>query len=262
MQPERNGSKVRADKPRPTPRLDRAQPLIAAAWTVQSGAANGGARPASSRSPATAARTAPITLGSSTVAIKRAGARVVHAREGCPHPALSPPEAWRHHLSERHWDRLRYAAEKSITIRETGHDPSATIRQDRPCQQRDPLRRRGARARHPGRGGPRARGAAAPRRQPHRHRGALRRLGAPDRAVDGAPSEGFLPRHQDRLARGQGGARGHPPLARAAARRPRRPDPAPLARPPRRLGPGDGARRGAGGRRTGARAGARARTSA
>ena len=64
-------SKRRANKPRRPWRPDGAQALSAAAWLVSSDAANGGARPASSRAPATAARIARIASGSSTVPIKR-----------------------------------------------------------------------------------------------------------------------------------------------------------------------------------------------
>ena len=52
--------------------------------------------------------------------------------------------------------------------------------------------------------------------------------------------QGLLPGDQDRPAHRARGPRGHPPLARAAPRRPRRPDPAPLPRPSRRLGAGHG----------------------
>src|SRR5438128_1557886 len=64
-------SKRRANKPRRPWRPDGAQALSAAAWLVSSDAANGGARSASSRDAATAARIAPIAAGSSTVPIKR-----------------------------------------------------------------------------------------------------------------------------------------------------------------------------------------------
>src|SRR5436309_7274494 len=64
-------SKRRANKPRRPWRPDGAQALSAAAWLVSSDAANGGARPASSRDAATAARIARIAAGSSTVPIKR-----------------------------------------------------------------------------------------------------------------------------------------------------------------------------------------------
>src|SRR5262249_46800965 len=78
-----------------------------------------------------------------------------------------------------------------------------------------------------------------------RHRRAVRRFRAAHRTVDGAPPEGFLPRDEDRLADRQGGARGHLPPARSASRGPRPFDPASLARPPPRLGPGNRARGGA-----------------
>ena len=107
----------------------------------------------------------------------------------------------------------------------------------------------------PGRGRPHAGGPAPLRRQPHRHRRALRRLRAAHRAVDGAAPEGLLPGDQDRAADGARGARGPPPLARAAPGRPRRPDPDALARPSRRLGSGDGTRRRARGAGRGANPG-------
>jgi len=64
-------SERRANKPRRPWRPDGAQALSAAAWLVSSDAANGGARSASSRDAATAARIARIASGSSTVPIKR-----------------------------------------------------------------------------------------------------------------------------------------------------------------------------------------------
>src|SRR3989441_3730300 len=87
---------------------------------------------------------------------------------------------------------------------------------------------------------------------------AVRRLRAPTRAVDGAPPEGLLSRDEDRPPDRAQGPRGPPSLARAAARRPRRPDPAALARPSRRLGSGHGARRRARGADRGPRGGSRA----
>ena len=77
------------------------------------------------------------------------------------------------------------------------HDRAPAVRTHRAPEQRDPLRRRRAGARQPGRGRPRVRAPVPPRGEPHRHRRALRRLGASHRAVDGPAPERFLPRHQD-----------------------------------------------------------------
>ncbi len=73
---------------------------------------------------------------------------------------------------------------------------------------------------------PHARSAATARRQPHRHRRQLRRRGTAYRAVDGAASLDVLPGHQDRRAPPCEGARRDPTLARPAAGRQLRPDPA------------------------------------
>ena len=109
----------------------------------------------------------------------------------------------------------------------TGHDSTRTIfgaaalgsRRRRPSADRD------------------ARAAARARRQPHRHRRVVRRLRAAARAVAARASRDrfFLAtKTGERDARA--GARGDPPLARAARRRPRRP--AAAAQPRRRRSSG------------------------
>src|SRR4029434_2867603 len=65
------------------------------------------------------------------------------------------------------------------------HDRTATFRTHRPLQHGNVVRRGRARSSKPGRSRPRARSAPASRRQPHRHGGALWRLGVAHRAVDG-----------------------------------------------------------------------------
>ena len=71
----------------------------------------------------------------------------------------------------------------------------------RPPEHRDPVR--GApRWPAPARRRPTARWrSCSARRQPHRHRGAIRRLRAAHRALDGPPPAGLLPGDQDRAAR-------------------------------------------------------------
>src|SRR5574341_1012066 len=111
-------------------------------------------------------------------------------------------------------------------------DRTTPIRTDQPLQHGDAVRGRRPGAGQPGGRGPYAGAAAWIRREPYRHRRAVRGFGASHRAVDGAAPEGLLPRHEDRVAHRRRGPRGHPPLARAPARRPRGSDPAPLARAP------------------------------
>ena len=70
------------------------------------------------------------------------------------------------------------------------------------------------------------------RHQPHRHGRGVRALGAARRARGCRASRQVLPGDEDRRAHVREGARPDPPLARAAADGPRRPDPA--AQPRRR----------------------------
>ena len=108
--------------------------------------------------------------------------------------------------------RLRYARVlnrlATPAARWRSDDRATTVRADGPRERGDAVRSRRAGPGQPGRGGPHAGAAASPRHQPHRHRGALRGLGASHRAVDGPTPEGLLSRDQDRAAHRPGGAGG------------------------------------------------------
>ena len=88
------------------------------------------------------------------------------------------------------------------------------------------LRRRGAGRHAPGEGRCRAGHPPRVRREPHRYRGALRRLRTAHRSLDENPPAGVLPGHQDGRPRRQGGTRKPRALARTPGRRADRPDPA------------------------------------
>ena len=101
---------------------------------------------------------------------------------------------------------------------------------------------------------PHARAAARARHQPHRRRRQLRRRGAADRHLAQREHEFFVATKTGERTYAAA-ARGDPPLARAARRRPRRLDPAAQPRRRDRVGHRAQPRRRAGGLHRGARGG-------
>ncbi|CAA9551260.1 MAG: Oxidoreductase, aldo/keto reductase family, partial [uncultured Thermomicrobiales bacterium] len=137
-------------------------------------------------------------------------------------------------------------------------DRDSTVRPHRAPEHANDLRRGGVQPGDAGRGRPHHGDGAGVRRQSHRHGGELRRLGTAPRPLDGAPSRPVFPGDEDGGARLRGRAGADSPLARPAANRPARPDPAAQPRQGRRVGDRTGAGRRAGGGGRGPRGGDRA----